>query len=39
MARSITKAAVKEARAKDLKLELLNSDRLKVGIPYRLAAL
>lgn len=33
--RAVTRNAIKEARIKELKTEILNSDKLKVCIPYR----
>jgi hypothetical protein len=32
--RSVTRSAIKEARIKELKVEILNSDRLKVSTVY-----
>lgn len=34
--RSVTRAAIREARVKELKAEILNSDKLKVGPSIRL---
>ena len=33
--RAVTRNAIKEARIKELKVEILNSDKLKVCVPYR----